>query len=178
MLISAKKYLYLIAYLTVLISILLLNGSCAATPTISSKVLREIGTYYSPENSFKAKITVSSLGGFKVCEIVEGENQIHRVEDITALIWIGETEILYSVSPIYGKPGIFVFDCKTKLKRVIVKPKNLISAYPNGADYFELKDYLSSKKEFSYYYASDIDSVDFKKFRNKNNILKRKLKEI
>ena len=118
-----------------------------------------------------AKITVSNLGGFKVCEIVEAGKLIYRVKDINGLIWISKTEILYSVSPIYGKPGIFVFDCKLRRKKAIVKPANFNTAYPDGADYFELKEYLFSEKAFSYYYAVDIDLVDFKIFRNEKSLL-------
>lgn len=162
-------------YLALFIPILILNSSCFPTSSYSIKPFKDIGTYYSPRNIFKAEIIISDMGGFKICNIMNSKQQIHYIEDINGLIWINETEIIYSVSPIYGKPGIYIFNCVEKKEKLIINPKSISASFPMGSDYFELEKYEDLKKEITYFYASDIDSINFKNFRNEQNILKQKI---
>lgn len=50
----------------------------------------------------------------------------------------------------------------------LVKPKNIIPAYPDGTDYFELKGYKGNQVEF--YYGADVDKIDFSEFRTKKHL--------
>jgi hypothetical protein len=162
--------------LFILNAIILTNGLCSAKSASSNQPQQTIGIYCSPDNSYKAIIAVSSMGGFKTCQIMNAQKKIHSINDITGLIWLNGTKTIYSVSPAYGKPGVFIYDCKSMKEETIIPPQNLNHAYPNGADYFELEKYNSKKEEIHYYYAYDIDSVDFKKFRIKKNILTKRIK--
>lgn len=153
----------------------LINISCSLTFASSEKAIKDIGTFYSPEKTYKVQVTVNSMGGFRDLVVYKDDSKVSEFRDVNAFIWIENHKILYSVSPVYGKPGIYLFDCKTKKNDIITKPSVLNSAYQNGADYFELNDYTNSSKEFTYFYAPDIDLVEFETFRNKSNIRKQKL---
>jgi len=77
-------------------------------------------------------------------------------------------ELAYSVSPIYGKPGIFIFDCIAKKTRRIAAPRHLDAAYPDGADYFELHALRNAQIEF--YYAPNVDTIDFNTLRTPTHL--------
>src|SRR5262249_37122570 len=84
--------------------------------------------------------------------------------------WASDNALVYSVSPIYGTPGIFMFDCASKETRRLVGPVTVDKAYPQGADYFELKKLSPEKKLVYFYYAPDVDAVDFTQFRTDRNL--------
>ena len=153
----------------------LINLSCSVTFERPEKAINDIGSFYSPEHIFKANVTVDSMGGFRELEVYKDGSQLSKFRDVNAFIWIGNDKILYSVSPIYGKPGIYLFNCSTKKNEIILKPSTLNSEYPNGADYFELVGYSSSSNEFTYFYAPDVDLVEFETFREKSNIRRQRL---
>jgi hypothetical protein len=174
MLLLKEKYVLIRSI--VFMSMVFLNTTCIATSTLSGNIVVEIGSYFSPDKSFQAEITIANLGGFHILEIIKDGKVIHRIDDINAMVWIDDNKVLYSVSPIYGNPGIFIFDCKEITESVLVSPVNLTFAYPNGTDYFELVEYSHLTKAFFYYYASDVNSVDFSTFRKSENKRKQILK--
>ncbi len=86
------------------------------------------------------------------------------VRDVSGLAWLSGSMLAYSVSPIYGKPGIYVYDCVGQKSTGIVAPKNVDLDYPNGADYCELKG-IAKANLIYFYYVLDVDEVDFANFR-------------
>lgn len=79
----------------------------------------------------------------------------------------GERHV-FTTSPIYGHPGIFILNCKSGNVAQIVKPKNIDKSYPYGADYFELSKIEKGKVFF--YYSANVDQTDFNSFRSKKNL--------
>jgi hypothetical protein len=102
------------------------------------------------------------MGGYKVLQLRDSV----QVPDVSGLSWIDPHTLVYSVSPIYGRPGIYVYDCIDKRIRRIVAPTNTDSRYPDGTDYFELKD-IRKGGVIYFYYAPDVDQVDFRTFRSR-----------
>lgn len=161
-----KQFLFMFLILPTLVS-------CVTTKNISDKqeavflteeVVSKPGKYQPANGRYRAEISIDSLGGFANLTIrVKNEIIIHEVKDVTGMSWATDNLLIYSVSPIYGNPGIYVFDCATKETSRIVAPRTIDDAYPNGADYFELFRLFSGKVFF--YYAPDVDTVDFNKFR-------------
>lgn len=90
------------------------------------------------------------------------------VNDVTGIIWIDGDKLLFSVSPIYGQPGIFLFACKEMKAKRILGPTTFNKSYPDGADYFEVKDLFKEKLYF--YYTPDVDSTYFPTFRTKDHL--------
>ncbi|MBW2058022.1 MAG: hypothetical protein JRJ26_11050 [Deltaproteobacteria bacterium] len=94
------------------------------------------------------------------------KTRMYLVRDITGIAWISKHYLIYSVSPIYGQPGIFLLDCRSLETKTIVGPRNISKAYPNGSDYFELQSFSRDLSGTIYfYYAPDVDQVDFVQFR-------------
>lgn len=87
-------------------------------------------------------------------------------DDVTGLLWVDEKSLLFSSSPIYGKPGIFEVMCgrEQPALKMLVGPKNIRPAYPDGADYFELKE--ARGRHVRFYYGADVDRIDFNDFRS------------
>jgi hypothetical protein len=90
------------------------------------------------------------------------------IEDVTGVAYLRNDSLVFTVSPIYGKPGIFIYDCMSKEMAQIVRPQTIDEAYPDGADYFELQSVRGRKVYF--YYAPDVDSTDFTKFRSEGSL--------
>jgi hypothetical protein len=73
--------------------------------------------------------------------------------------------MVYSASPIYGKPGIFLATCAAApVVKMIVAPVNADAAYPQGADYFEIRSVSNGRVQ--YLYGADVDTTDFTKLRS------------
>jgi hypothetical protein len=126
------------------------------------------GTFPSKDAKCNAFITSVDMGGYLRLSVENRHNKLrsYEVNDITGLSWLTEDELLYSVSPIYGSPGIYLLKC-TSMKIVrIIGPKKVNKAFPYGADYFELRGFskgITGKVYF--YYSPDVDLVNFNKLR-------------
>jgi hypothetical protein len=109
------------------------------------------------------------MGGFKELTLMSNNRTAaRRIRDVTGLAFVGESTFVYTVSPIYGKPGVFEYDCRTKKTDVLVKPVTIDKAYPHGADYFEL--HRVENNRICYYYSMDVDATDFNTFRREENL--------
>jgi len=167
-----KTRTYTILMTCGLSSILIVSsGSGLGAPQAQAgRTFSQIGRFPSPAGTCIASITVSDLGGFHELAIDKNPNSrtkaISRVRDVTGMQWVTPRKLVYSTSPIYGKPGLYLFDCiSTKTKRV-VGPRTITKAYPDGADYFELYSGASSSEEKIYfYYGPNVDEIDFGNFR-------------
>jgi hypothetical protein len=138
---------------------------------------RSPGTYASPDGRCHAALEVSTMGGFLSLS-VDSTSDVHPKyvsDDVTGMLWTKENELIYSVSPIYGRPGIYVFDCTHFQNKRIALPSTFTETYPDGTDYFELKNYSSSGKKIFFYYAPDAEKVDFHRFRTDSSLFQIKL---
>jgi len=65
-----------------------------------------------------------------------------------------EEELFYSVSPIYGNPGIWVLDPTSGVPKRVVDPMHRKEGWPEGADMFELVGIKGGR--LLYWYTPDI----------------------
>jgi hypothetical protein len=89
-----------------------------------------------------ARISIASTGGGKQLSVVyKGSAPGSVADDITAMAWLSPERLVYTGSPIYGTPGLFLVECDGAGLRAVplVAARTRNSAYPNGADFFELK---------------------------------------
>lgn len=154
-------------YVTLMIGLLLpLLGECATVELGVTQVVDAPGTYVTTsQHTFS--IGVSSQGGFKTLRLPE-----YEVADVTGVAWISSDVVAYSVSPLYGEPGLYLYNYSTKTRTTLVAATNRNLAYPKGADYFELKSLDGNATVAYYYYAPDVDEVEFEAFRNPKTIRK------
>ena len=134
--------------------------------SMATTALKEQGSYLSPGKMCTVILKVSPQGGFLQL-FVQGSTGklVHMANDVTGFLWEAENSLVFSSSPIYGKPGVFEVACdheRPSLK-VLVAPENIDSAYPDGADYFELKEIKGRSLQF--FYGHNVDNIDFKEFR-------------
>jgi hypothetical protein len=124
----------------------------------------------SPSGACEVTTATSGMGGAKELSLRRGSSSIPVAKDVTAMLWRSPNHLLYSVSPVYGIPGLFELDCKTSKSKTIVAAAVKDRAYPDGADYFELVSVDSLKSEACYYYSAHVDQTKFDTFRNPKNI--------
>ena len=169
---KTKNPLYKIFVFSGLVLLVLasqLNDAIAQGKLLKAK--NKTGIYLSQNKEFQFELSVSGTGGFLILSAgpVNQEPKI-KIDDVSGVVWLSENEVIYSVSPIYGRPGIFMFDCITGEIKVLVKPETTNQPYPDGADYFELKGLSESKREILFFYSQDVEKTDFKNFRNESNL--------
>ncbi len=155
-------------------NIFLITFSCLALSFAYAspvRVIKRPGVFYSvPKNFCTAALKISSQGGFLQLSIGrDKDNLAHIADDITGIAWATSSTLIYSVSPVYGNPGVFLVTCTDDHKiTTLVSAKHLDSAYPKGSEYFEIRSISGDRVE--YYYGDDVDKIDFKKLRYERNI--------
>ena len=150
-----------------LFSFLFMSPAFAA----SKGAIKQAGSYLSADNKCTAILTKSKDAGFlKLYLKVTHENPYFVADDITGLSWINTHALVYSSSPVYGRPGVFLVTCdyKSHQPTTLVSPTNIDTAYPDGADYFELRSVTGRRIDF--YYGPDVDKIDFKNFHSASNL--------
>lgn len=136
--------------------------------SMATTVLKEQGSYLSPGQTCIAVLKMSLQGGFLQLSVQSSTGKlVHMANDVTGFLWANEKSLVFSSSPIYGKPGVFEVTCDRERPtlEMLVGPKNINSAYPDGADYFELKEIKG--RSLNFFYGADVDSIDFNEFRTK-----------
>ena len=129
------------------------------------QVVAKPGIFQPRNGKCQAELLTSGFGGFTILSIRQMDSLVaQEIKDVTGIAWVTESLLIYTVSPIYGNPGVYIFNCTSKEIKRIVAPRNINAMYPNGADYFELKR-LSADKVY-FYYTPDVDTVNFKEFRS------------
>lgn len=129
------------------------------------------GSLQSPNGRCKAKLQTSAEGGFLLLSVTSPTERSAEVSDVTGIAWVSSEMLVYTVSPIYGKPGLFLLDCNSMQSKRVIGPRSIGAAYPDGADYFELTGISgSSGKMVFYYYGPDVDLTDFRVFRTTKNL--------
>ena len=135
---------------------------------MATTALKEQGSYPSPGQRCIAVLKVSPQDGFlKLYVQLSTGKLVHMADDVTGFLWANEKSLVFSSSPIYGKPGVFKVTCDRERPtlEMFVGPKNINSAYPDGADYFELQEIKGHNLQF--FYGTDVDSINFNEFRTK-----------
>ena len=125
--------------------------------------INQIGRHKSPHGINEAILEVQ-LGD--ALRLILDRKRGKAVEDATGIAWMTDYVLVYSVSPIYGKPGIYKYDYQTGISDYVVEPKSIDSAYPDGADFFELQSIDSRKRQLFFYYGACADSIDFTVFQS------------
>jgi hypothetical protein len=91
-------------------------------------------------------------------------------KDLNGAIWRDADTLVYAVSPIYGRPGLFQLNCRSGHSRTVVRPTVIDKAYPHGADYFELVTLDTVKNQACFYYSAHVDQTDFTRLRAPQNL--------
>jgi len=151
----------------VIVSISSLLIACSGESLLSGPAIAKRGSYISPGGGYEASLVINGMGGFLTLSIISksDKRRSKAIDDVTGIVWISRNKLLYTVSPIYGIPGIFVFDCKEMKMGRILGPKTFYKENPSGADFFELKKFSEGKVYF--YYSPDVHSTDFDELRTK-----------
>jgi hypothetical protein len=132
-------------------------------------VIRQAGKFSSPDGTCLASLEASEQGGFLVLTFPRGGN--YKVLDVTGITWASDKVLIYSASPLYGHPGIYLYSCGSRKTKRLVAPRTLNKAYPEGADYFELQRIsLTNPTIIYFYYAPDVDKEEFKNFRSTSHL--------
>jgi len=118
------------------------------------------GQVWSPDRGLYLCVTIASMGGYKTATIFKHDKAIFEVKDVTAFFWVSNTAIIYSVSPIYGLPGIFIFDTGTQKISRVVCPKVFGQGYPNGADYFVLSSHNESDGTITFWHSPNVELMN------------------
>jgi hypothetical protein len=137
-------------------------SSCVLAQNLKEAAINQIGRHKSPH---RVNVAILELQEGDALRLVLDRRNHEVVEDVTGIAWMTDNLLVYSVSPIYGKPGIFKYDYRTRKSVVVVKPVSFDSAYPDGADFFQLQSIDSRRKHLFFYYGSHVDSIDFKVFQ-------------
>ncbi|MDT8396786.1 MAG: hypothetical protein RRA32_10145 [bacterium] len=58
-----------------------------------------------------------------------------------------------------------MFDAAAKKEEILREAKNVMTGYPNGADYFELAKCYMANQVVYYYFTGNPNKTDFSKFR-------------
>ncbi len=134
--------LALVLVLTLGSSNLCLAERLIQLPDDIHKALARPGSLPSVNGRCKAKLQVSAEGGFLVLSVTSPTARSAEVSDITGIAWIGSEMLIYTVSPVYGKPGLFLLDCHTMQTTRVISPRSIGVSYPDGADYFSSRESL------------------------------------
>jgi hypothetical protein len=134
---------------------------CSVSASNDIEILEGPGEYPSRDSTCIAEVRISSTGGFRVLSVRAQQRQVRTaIDDLTALAWLPDGRLIYSTSPIYGKPGIYVLDCVSGKVSRIVGPRTKVKGYPDGADYFAISSVRKARGfVIEYYYAENIDTA-------------------
>ena len=163
------------------LSLFLLSGTPASAESVPSAttvplrhVIKQPGVYKSVAEGCQILLEISEMGGY--LKLTVNPPSLHIFKDITGIAWASDDILLFTVSPIYGEPGVFLFNCVTKQISRILAPKTVNKASPSGADYFELQGFSKNDEQvFYFYYAPDPAAIDFRRFRTKDFLFQSRL---
>lgn len=149
-----------------LLPIVFIVAACAT----NEKARVSAGAYHSPSGDCAVRLAISAQGGFRKLLLMRAASfSVHIADDVTGIAWLSGSELVYSVSPLYGSPGVFLFNCAdpTAKPMTLVAARTFNAAYPKGADFFELKSVIG--RRIIYYYGADVDEIDFILLRSAPN---------
>lgn len=121
--------------------------------------------YETQKGGCKISLEVSQMGGFQILTLTStqaGKNT--KVNNVTGVAYHAKDSLVFTVGSVYGKPGVYLYNCISKQQKRIVNPRTINKDYPYGADYFELQDVRGN--DIYFYYTPDVDSTNFTSFRS------------
>ena len=153
---------------------ILLCGLLGLLPYIAAgadpkRGLLQVGQHRSPGGSCEVRISTSTENGARELSVVRPKSVL-VTRDLTGAMWRDANTMVYSVSPIYGRPGLFELDCQSTHSRAVVAAVTKDKGYPDGADYFELVSVDPKKQQACFFYSPDVDGPDFVEFRKPEHI--------
>jgi hypothetical protein len=111
--------------------------------------------------------TIQMGGFFKLMIKNRSGDVLLEVDDVNGIVPVGDEKYVYAVSSIYGnRPGLYLFIAANGKEVTLLKAKNIMEGYSNGADYFELAKYDKESRIVSYYFTEDPNKIDFSMFRS------------
>lgn len=123
-------------------------------------------------NECVVSLTLQENGGYLTALVSrrqsEPDTRPQFLRDVTGVSILAGHSLIATTSPIYGMPGLYLLNCREGTERLLVAPRTIDAAYPHGTDYFELVG--RDQDKIFYFYARDVDSIDFSIFRNAKNL--------
>jgi hypothetical protein len=141
------------------------NTALADVPSV---VLRDVGSYNLPDGSCAFSIKNSPKGNFKQLSFPTGKGQSKDVDDLTGVAFSSERYLVFTIGPMYGHAGIFLYNCVGKSINQILAPSHVTLAYPAGTDYYMLQKV--DHEMIYFYYAPDVDQINLANFEEKDNL--------
>jgi hypothetical protein len=110
---------------------------------------------YSPSHRCYAKVLEDARDRTLRARLYGRDRLVGEFRGSREMAWVGET-LVFAVSPAFGRPGIYVWECARAAAQRIVKPARSTRAHPGGSDYYQL---LEVDGDVLYYaHAPDVDS--------------------
>jgi hypothetical protein len=170
-------------HLVILISVGILSftstsGQCGSPgaeieiPPIIGKPIKVPRSLKSPNGEYLA-ILKSVEGGALKLFVKTSPTKIldPGIEDVNGIQWLPDgNTLIFTVSPIYGKPGIYTWNVRDNIIKQILKPKNFDKFAPDGKDFFEMLSLSEDGKNLFFFYSPEVEKTDFWKFRSKENL--------
>ncbi len=122
-----------------------------------------------------AELSVSPKGGFRVLKVGAAKQQPAFVaDDVTAFSWATPELLVYSVSPVYGRPGIYGVICSSLQVHQLVRPTKVSKAYPDGSDFFELMAVTNTGPVpvVCFYHVADVDSAELERLKTDSHLFR------
>lgn len=107
----------------------------AASKSAPAEVIKRAGSFRSPSGKCVAKLKHHE-GDRLTLEVSSCKTRLS--DDVTGIAWVARDQLVFSSSPVYGSPGLFLYRCGEDSALTIVGARQKDGAYPDGADYFEL----------------------------------------
>ena len=124
----------------------------------------------SPNGTLLARVSTAEAGlrRLDIMNRRQGQVVLTITEDVANLLWLPDDRgLVYAVGPVYGVPGIYLFDARMGTTRRVVAARSTSDAgYPDGADLFVLcsvEHMGSGKVALEYLWFPHIDSVDLRR---------------
>lgn len=155
--------------LPIVLSLVGLVGPACMTSTPKKVVvvppIASEGLYGAPRGACSVRLSRSNMGGFLVLSLVTGAESDEVGElaaDVTGVAWADDETVVFTTSPVYGSPGLFLWRCGATEPRRLVGAAHRSPAYPQGSDYFELvRLEIDDAPRAVFLMTPNVDTTDF-----------------
>jgi hypothetical protein len=120
---------------------------------------------YSPDSTFRLDVQGTAQGTYvRLFERSELKPVWAESTEVNSYVWTPDSRwLVYAVGPIYHAPGVFALDTRRRSIRRLVAPRTISSAYPHGADVFEVcsaRQTAAGRSVAMYIRLPDVDGID------------------
>src|SRR6266487_563318 len=123
-------------------------------------IVTTCGTYRISGGTCSLSLAPSWLSEAKVLRLHASDRD--SVTDVTAVVWVSKSTIVYSVSPIYGDPGIYIRRCDGGRPRRVAGNRKRGAGRAQSNAYYALtkirKGTASGLARVEYWFKSDVDT--------------------